>query len=220
MIHCENLSIQNRLSVKEFSFESGHCGVIGPNGAGKSSFLKAVANLVDFQGKCFVEGDVAYCGDCSSIQSDMAAQEVLNYARGSKAQDLDYLKKLVSHFNFECLLSRKVSTLSGGEKQRLNLISAFYYDCELTLLDEPTNFLDPIYVESLSHFLQDYKKSCFVVSHDFNFIINICSRLVAFENLKLSFDSTIDEAFEYKVFDKIFHKKFNYHVMDNKRYIL
>ncbi|POB13795.1 ATP-binding cassette domain-containing protein [Halobacteriovorax sp. DA5] len=220
MINCEKLSIQDRLSVNSFSFESGHCGVIGPNGAGKSSFLKAIANLVDFNGKCLVEGDVAYCGDSASIQTDMDAQEVMSYARGSKAQDLAYLNKLIKHFNFENLLTRRVSTLSGGERQRLNLICAFYYDCKFTLLDEPTNYLDPIYVERLSCFLQEYKKSCFVVSHDFNFIINICDRLVAFEDSQMSFDSTVDEAVSTKIFDKIFHKNFNYHVIDNKRYIL
>ncbi|WP_419172796.1 ATP-binding cassette domain-containing protein [Halobacteriovorax sp.] len=220
MIKLENASIDSRVQVERFTLSEKSCGVIGPNGAGKSSFLKMIAQLEDFQGSIICEGDVAYCGDATSLQSDMLASEVLFYARGNKAQNSDFLNHLIKHFNFTTLLNRPVSTLSGGEKQRLNIISIFYYDCDYTLLDEPTNYLDPIYVDLLSEFLKSWEKSLFIVSHNLNFVIDNCQQLLAFNDGCVSFDGKTSKALDDKAFDKVFLKEFNYQSFDERRYIL
>lgn len=220
MIRIDNANILNRVMVESFTMTEVSCGVVGPNGAGKSSFLKMIAGLEEFQGRIERDGDISFCGDAMSLQGDMLAKEVLFYARGSKAQNLEFLNELVSHFSFSELLKRKVSTLSSGEKQRLNLISAFYYECEFTLLDEPTNYLDPIYVDLLSSYLKKWGKKVFIVSHDLNFLIDNSKQLIAFNKGKVSFDGSCENAFNDEVFNKVFNKKFKYHSIENRRYIL
>lgn len=220
MIKLEDVNITNRISVDSFLMKERCCGVIGPNGAGKSSFLKVIAGLVDYEGKVIREGDCTFCGDATVLQSDMQAKEVLYYARGNKAQNLEFLNELTRHFRFQDLLKRSVSTLSSGEKQRLNLISAFYYECEYTLLDEPTNYLDPIYIDLLAEYIESWKKKVFIVSHDLNFIMENTQQLASFNQGEISFNGKTVEAFDKKVFDKVFHKKFNYQLLGGRRYIL
>ncbi|MBS4035252.1 MAG: ABC-F family ATP-binding cassette domain-containing protein [Ignavibacterium sp.] len=74
--------------------------------------------------------------------------------------------------------TRKISTLSGGEKRRVALCRALISKPDLLILDEPTNHLDTKSIEWLEDFLADYKGTCIFVTHDRYFLDRIANRIV------------------------------------------
>ena len=78
--------------------------------------------------------------------------------------------------------SRKVSTLSGGQKTRLALGKLLLEEPDILLLDEPTNHLDMMALEWLEDFLKGYKKAILVISHDRYFLDTVTSRTIEIEN--------------------------------------
>lgn len=220
MISVKSLRINDRLLVENLSITSQCGGVFGANGAGKSSLLKALSNLVDFTGSVECGGDCTYCGDISLISSDMLVYEILQYARGDKAPDKELLDRLIDHFKLSKLLQRELSSLSSGERQRVNLVCAFYLENKYTLLDEPTNHLDPIYIDLLSDFLSTWPLHYILVSHDLNFLCHNTDYLIGLENGKVSFNGELVKAIEEKAFDLVFKKRFNYQEFNGRKYIL
>lgn len=83
------------------------------------------------------------------------------------------------------ILDQTISILSGGMKEKLILGKLLLQDCDVLILDEPTNFLDEIHVEWLSKFLKAYDKTFIVVSHDEVFLHEIATTVVSIENKKL-----------------------------------
>ncbi len=220
MILINDLKINQRIQVKQLELKENSYGIVGPNGAGKSSLLKAIANLITYDGSIVVDSDISFCGEASSLEGDMVVSDILFYARGNKAQDSSFLNQLVSHFMLETLLSRPLSKLSGGEKQRVNLVCAFYLDCEYTFLDEPTNYLDPIYVDKLSEYIKDWKKKVFIVSHDLNFICENVKNLITVIDGRADYCASLKRAIDDQVFDKVFKKSFRYEQLNGRQYIL
>lgn len=78
-----------------------------------------------------------------------------------------------------------IGTLSGGERAKLMLSRLLLEEPDVMLLDEPTNFLDIEHVEWLSKFLNSYKKTFLVISHDEKFLDGVCRFIVSIENGKI-----------------------------------
>ena len=220
MIKINNLSVGNRLVVSELTIKSSKYALFGPNGAGKSTLLKAMADLEMFGGSIVIDGSVSYCGDINSIDSDMLVCEILHYARGSKSQDTSLLNELVEHFKLGEFLNRSLSSLSSGERQRVNLVSSFYLQSTYILLDEPTNYLDPIYVDILSDYLSRLKCGVVIVSHDLNFLCQNTTMALGIVNGEIVTNNKLVEAISQRDFDKVFSKEYTYQTINSRSYIL
>jgi len=95
------------------------------------------------------------------------------------------VRRLTADVGFsEADLGRSVSTLSGGERGRLELAKVLVRQPDLLLLDEPTNHLDLAAIERLESFLADYPGAFILVSHDRAFIRAVCREIVELENGK------------------------------------
>jgi iron complex transport system ATP-binding protein len=138
-------------------------GVIGPNGAGKSSLLRAVAHLVPYQGEISIEGRlttrlsrrrraqlVAYVPQQPELPAGMSVLDYtllgrtphIGYFGVESAADRRHCVELLDQLNLADLADRPLSTLSGGELQRVVLARALSQDAPVLLLDEPTSALD------------------------------------------------------------------------------
>ena len=107
-----------------------------------------------------------------------------DYLDNADFYDLDNkIKKVagglgVNNFGYDTVISR----LSGGERAKLMLSKLLLEEVDVMLLDEPTNFLDIEHVEWLKKYLNGYKKTFMVISHDVSFLDSVCKFIVNIEN--------------------------------------
>ncbi|KAJ3639102.1 hypothetical protein Zmor_004262 [Zophobas morio] len=97
---------------------------------------------------------------------------------------------------------RATKNFSGGWRMRVSLARALYMEPTLLLLDEPTNHLDLNAVIWLDNYLQVWKKTLLIVSHDQSFLDNVCNEIIHLDNQKLFYYKG-----NYSMFKKMYHQK-------------
>lgn len=168
--------------------QAGIVGIIGPNGAGKSTIFKMIMGEQATDSGTFAVGEtvkIAYVDQAhSNINPDKSIWE--NFADG---QELIMMggkqvnsRAYLSRFNFGGgEQNKKVSMLSGGERNRLHLAMTLKEEGNVLLLDEPTNDLDINTLRALEEGLENFAGCAVVISHDRWFLDRICTHILAFE---------------------------------------
>ena len=168
--------------------QAGIVGIIGPNGAGKSTIFKMIMGEEKPDGGEFLIGDtvkIAYVDQAhsninpeKSIWENFADGQELIMMGGKQVNSRAYL----SRFNFGGgEQNKKVSMLSGGERNRLHLAMTLKEEGNVLLLDEPTNDLDINTLRALEEGLENFAGCAVVISHDRWFLDRICTHILAFE---------------------------------------
>ena len=168
--------------------QAGIVGIIGPNGAGKSTIFKMIMGEQSTDNGEFSVGDtvkIAYVDQAhsnidpnKSIWENFADGQELIMMGGRQVNSRAYL----SRFNFGGgEQNKKVSMLSGGERNRLHLAMTLKEEGNVLLLDEPTNDLDINTLRALEEGLENFAGCAVVISHDRWFLDRICTHILAFE---------------------------------------
>jgi len=163
-------------------------GVIGPNGVGKTTLLRLLlAELEPDQGtiRLGTRLDVAYF-DQRRAQLDGERTVIDNIADGRQFVEIDNQQRHVISYLQDFLFMPErcrspVSTLSGGERNRLLLAKLFSKPSNLLVLDEPTNDLDIDTLDLLEELLANYKGTVLLVSHDRSFLDRVATSTLVFE---------------------------------------
>jgi len=168
--------------------QAGIVGVIGPNGAGKTTIFRMIMGEETPDKGVFEVGEtvkIAYVDQThSNIDMDKTIWE--NFSDG---QELVMMgdrqvnsRAYLSRFNFSgSEQNKKVSMLSGGERNRLHLAMTLKEEGNVLLLDEPTNDLDVNTLRALEEGLENFAGCAVVISHDRWFLDRICTHILAFE---------------------------------------
>ncbi len=168
--------------------QAGIVGIIGPNGAGKTTIFKMIMGEEKADKGEFIVGEtvkIAYVDQAhSNIDSDKTLWE--NFSDG---QELIMMggkqvnsRAYLSRFNFAgSEQNKKVSALSGGERNRLHLAMTLKEEGNVLLLDEPTNDLDVNTLRALEEGLENFAGCAVVISHDRWFLDRVCTHILAFE---------------------------------------
>jgi len=168
--------------------QAGIVGIIGPNGAGKSTIFKMIMGEEKSDAGDFKIGEtvkIAYVDQShsnidpnKSIWENFADGQELIMMGGRQVNSRAYL----SRFNFGGSdQNKKVSMLSGGERNRLHLAMTLKEEGNVLLLDEPTNDLDINTLRALEEGLENFAGCAVVISHDRWFLDRICTHILAFE---------------------------------------
>ena len=189
----EHASFQydNKLIMNDFSAiiqRGDKIGLIGANGIGKTTFLKLIlGELQPTRGKIRIgsKQEVAYFDQFRSALND---SDTVFYTigqgndfveiGGKKRHVMSYLEDFLFH---PARAQSPVSSLSGGERNRLLLAKLFTRPANILVLDEPTNDLDIDTQELLEDLLRDYAGTVFLVSHDRMFLDNVITQSIVFE---------------------------------------
>jgi ABC transport system ATP-binding/permease protein len=163
-------------------------GLLGPNGAGKTTLLKLILGTIAPDSGTATMGtriEVAYF-DQMREGLDLNASLEDYISPGSEWIEINGNKKHVKSYLSDFLFAPErtnspVSTLSGGERNRLLLARLFARPANVLVLDEPTNDLDIDTLDLLEQLLQDYKGTVFLVSHDRYFLDNVVTSIIANE---------------------------------------
>jgi len=189
--------LSGRLSeqiFKDVSFElerGEHVALIAPNGVGKTTLFNIITGLLPLQ-----EGTVTYGHKVTTALFEQDQDKVLNFdntilkeVEGSCASN--DVRALVRKFLGAFLFSgddvkKKISVLSGGEKNRVAMVKVLLQQANFLLLDEPTNHLDIESKEILLSALQRYEGSILFVSHDRDFLDKLATRVLVLSAQGLS----------------------------------
>jgi ATP-binding cassette subfamily F protein uup len=163
-------------------------GVLGRNGSGKTSFLRLlVGELEPDGGKVKMRKEIGFSyfdqrrkdlDPDATLWQTLAPQGDHVSVRGAPRHVIGYLRD----FLFDpATVHNKVSTLSGGQKNRLLLAKILADPQPLLILDEPTNDLDMETLDMLEQILSEYTGTLIVVSHDRDFLDQTVTKILAFE---------------------------------------
>ena len=182
-------------------------GIVGPNGAGKTTLFKMIVDAAGLEGGEKPDSGTIKIGQTvklvyvdqmrSGLDMNKTVYETLGDggdlvklgAVDEKGRALEGgVREVNAHaycgwFNFTGAdQNKKVSVLSGGERNRLNLGMMLKESGNVLLFDEPTNDLDVETVRALEEALEDFAGCALVVSHDRWFLDRVCTHILAFEN--------------------------------------
>ncbi len=187
--------------------QAGIVGIIGPNGAGKSTIFKMIMGEQKADAGTFDIGETVKIAYVDQSHSNIDVNKTLweNFCDG---QELIMMggrqvnsRAYLSRFNFGGSdQNKKVSTLSGGERNRLHLAMTLKEEGNVLLLDEPTNDLDVNTLRALEEGLENFAGCAVIISHDRWFLDRVCTHILAFEGESqvYSFEGSFTEYEENK----------------------
>ena len=180
----------------------GIIGVIGPNGAGKTTLFRMITGLEKPDSGTFKIGEtvkLAYVDQSRDIlDADKNIWEVISGGDDTIQPGKRQVNSrgYVARFNFSGAdQQKKVSMLSGGERNRVHLARVLKEEANVLLLDEPTNDLDVNTMRALEEALESFAGCAVVVSHDRWFLDRIATHMLAFEGMSkvIWFDGNYSE---------------------------
>ena len=168
--------------------QAGIVGVIGANGAGKSTVFRMIMGEETVDGGSFSVGETVKLAYVDQSHSNINPEKSI-WQNFSDEQELIMLggqqinsRAFLSRFNFSgSEQNKKVSALSGGERNRLHLAMTLKEEGNVLLLDEPTNDLDVNTLRALEEGLENFAGCAVVISHDRWFLDRTCTHILAFE---------------------------------------
>ncbi len=181
----------DRLLYEHLNFKlppAGIVGIIGPNGAGKTTLFRMIMKEEQPSGGDFKVGPTVKLSYVDQNHKEMDPNKTVydvisggldNIMLGGKPMNS---RAYISRFNFAGSdQGKKVSVLSGGERNRLHLAMALKEEGNVLLLDEPTNDLDVNTLRALEEGLQNFAGCAVIISHDRWFLDRVCTHILAFE---------------------------------------
>ena len=167
---------------------NGIVGVIGPNGAGKTTLFRMIMGLEHADGGTFEVGETVKLAYVDQQHKDIDPKKSVyeTISQGNETirmggRDVN-ARAYISRFNFAGTDQSKLcETLSGGERNRLQLALALKQEGNVLLLDEPTNDIDVNTLRALEEGLEGFAGCAVVISHDRWFLDRICTHILAFE---------------------------------------
>ncbi len=159
--------------------QSGIVALLGPNGSGKTTLLKCFLGMVmadsgqiEFDGKSVIgqyayRSKVSYLSQIARFPENLTARELISLMKEIKAGETRE-HTFIKIFNLEKELDKKMGSLSGGTRQKVNITLALMHDDPLIILDEPSTGLDPLSLQELKKFVlaeKDKGKLILITTH-------------------------------------------------------
>ncbi|EZH71916.1 copper ABC transporter ATP-binding protein [Aquimarina atlantica] len=186
--------------------EGGIFAILGPNGSGKTTLIKSILGMViPDKGDIFIDDtpikkswkyrhQIDYLPQIANFPANLTVKELIRMIKDLRNKPGDDAA-LVTSFQLSPFLDKKLSNLSGGTKQKVNLVLTLMFDSPLIILDEPTTGLDPIALLELKKIIQKEKvkgKTVLITSHIMSFVEEVADEIVFLLEGKVYFKGNID----------------------------
>lgn len=187
--------------------DRGIIAVLGPNGSGKTTLIKSILGMVipdkgtiSINGKSLKKSwkyrkEIDYLPQIANFPGNLSVSELLRMIkdlRGNARRD----KEMIAYFGLDKFIDKKLNNLSGGMKQKVNLVLTFMFDSPLIILDEPTTGLDPVSMIKLKELLFREKangKTILITSHIIDFVENVSDQIIFLWEGKIYFNGSVEE---------------------------
>jgi len=187
--------------------------IIGPNGSGKTTLIKTILGLIKPDtGKIFVDNkdiskgveyknQIGNMPQIARFPENLSVGELIEIVSDLRSKKNGVDKELFDSYNLQNELNKKMGTLSGGTRQRVNAALAFMFQTEILILDEPTAGLDPISSSAMKdkiHKEQKNGKTIIITSHILSDIEELSENLVFILEGKIIYNGTVKGLIEEK----------------------
>ncbi len=187
-----NLSFNGNKFIDDFTYtfkRNEKIGIVGKNGVGKSTFLNTVLGQLEIDSGEIDKGETIHYGYYRQQGLDMPSDKrVIDFVKDiadiiqTNKNHVITAAQMLEKFLFDGKQQYQyISTLSGGEKKRLYLLSILMENPNFLILDEPTNDLDIVTLNILEDYLEEFPGCVLVVSHDRHFMDKVAQHLFIFE---------------------------------------
>ena len=187
--------------------KGGVFAILGPNGSGKTTLIKSILGMVipnkgeilydneSILGKWEYRTNINYLPQIANFPANLTVIELINMVKNLRDSNTNETE-LTKLFGLTPFLKQKLGNLSGGTKQKVNIVLAFMFDNDLIILDEPTTGLDPIALIYLKELIEKEKnkgKTILITSHIMSFVDEIADEIVFLLDGKIYFKGSIEE---------------------------
>ncbi len=214
MIEIKNISKSfgkfRALNEINLSCSKGQCiALIGPNGSGKTTLIKSILGMVvPEKGEIFFNGktikndfeyraQIGYMPQIGRYPDNMTIGQIFEMMKDiRKSKQLISDEELIELFELNKINDKRMSTLSGGTRQKVSAALAFLFNAEVLILDEPTAGLDPLSADILKEkIIKENKKGKLVIitSHILSELDDLISDIIYMQDGKIRFYKKIDE---------------------------
>lgn len=183
--------------------------LIGPNGSGKTTLIKCILGMViPNNGKILFESknianswkyrkNIGYMPQIGRYPDNMSIGQVIAMMKDiRKNENIVFDEELIENFELQKMFDKRMSTLSGGTRQKVSASLAFLFNSEVLILDEPTAGLDPVSSEILKNKIikeRDKGKLIIITSHILSELDEIINKVIYLQDGKLKFSKKIEE---------------------------
>jgi len=181
--------------------------IVGSNGSGKSTIMKSILGLVKpDRGEIVVDGitindnysyreKIGYMPQIARYPDNLSIIEVVSMLKDLRNSELEINPEILDAFNLYSELEKPFRTLSGGTKQKVNVLIAFLFNPKILFLDEPTSGLDPVSSSNFKDMIRNEKekgKTIVLTSHIMSDIQELADDIAFLIDGKIKFNGTID----------------------------
>ena len=186
--------------------KGGIFAILGPNGSGKTTLIKCLLGMVipnkgdiRFEGKSVLKkweyrDNLNYLPQIANFPPNLSVIELINMVQNLRPKSSNE-EELIHLFGLKSFLNKKLGNLSGGTKQKVNIVLTFMFNSDLIILDEPTTGLDPIALIHLKELIQKEKdngKTILITTHIMSVVEELADEIVFLLDGKIYFKGSID----------------------------
>ena len=179
----------------------GIFAILGPNGSGKTTLIKSILGMViPDRGDIELEGEMVrnkwkyrnkinYLPQIANFPANLTVKELISMVKNLRPKEAND-RELIKLFDLVPYLDKKLGNLSGGTKQKVNIVLTFMFESDLIILDEPTTGLDPISLIRLKEIIQlqkDQGKTILITTHIMSFVEEVADEIVFLLDGKIYF---------------------------------
>jgi len=190
------------LSIKK----GGIFAILGPNGSGKTTLIKCLLGMViPNKGEIIFDNEsvlrkweyrnnLNYLPQIANFPPNLSVTELINMVKNLRPKEANE-HELIDLFGLKEFLNKKLGNLSGGTKQKVNLVLTFMFDSDLIILDEPTTGLDPIALIHLKEIIRKEKdrgKTILITTHIMSVVDELADEIVFLLDGKIYFKGSIE----------------------------
>ncbi len=180
--------------------------ILGPNSSGKTTLIKAILGMViptagsikfenvPIKNNWKYRSKIDYLPQIANFPSNLTVLELIKMIKDIRAKEITDEKRLLDMFNLDSVLNQDLGSLSGGTKQKVNIVLAFMFDSPVMILDEPTSGLDPVSLINLKQLIFSEKekgKTILITSHIMSFVEEVATDILFLLEGKIYFKGSI-----------------------------
>jgi len=191
----------------DLALDQGIVAVLGHNGSGKTTLLKIVLGMVlpsqghvKFDGKSIKDRwdyrhSIGYLPQLARFPENIKVAELIKMMADIRDPNCE-ANELISCFNLQPFLQKRLGHLSGGTRQKVNLVLTLMFDPPVLILDEPTAGLDPKSVLTLKRIIRERRSKgvlILITTHLLNLVESLADEIIFLQDGVISFRGSIDQ---------------------------